>query len=181
MLYTDGMNKTKSGFTLIELLIVLVVIGILAGISLITYRGTQGRTRDAERKGDIANIVKALELYYSDNGRYPITSGTASSINSYWYTSGDSSWNTFKTDLSGRIDTLAVDPINSPGNPLTAGNYGYGYFTGFYCGKPAGQWYILIYRMEVLSKEKLTDGDCSTNSVGDSYYDAGNSYYRMVR
>ena len=62
------MRKNKSGFTLIELLVVIVIIGILVGITLFVYRGAQGRARDAQRQTDIANIQKALELYYDDNG-----------------------------------------------------------------------------------------------------------------
>jgi len=69
------MRKSKSGFTIIELLVVVVVIGILAGITLVAYNGTQARSRDARRKTDVANIIKAMELYYSDNGQYPVPTG----------------------------------------------------------------------------------------------------------
>ena len=83
--------------------------------------------------------------------------------------------------MTGTIDSLPVDPRNSAGNPLAAGNYGYAYFTGGYCGKAAGQWYLLIYRMETIAKERFTDGLCTVNPLGDSYYTGGNSYYRVVR
>lgn len=64
-------NKSK-GFTLVELLIVIVIIGILAGIGLGSFASTQRKGRDARRKADLDNIVKALESYYNDYGQYPL-------------------------------------------------------------------------------------------------------------
>jgi type II secretion system protein G len=63
----------KSGFTIVELLIVVVVIGILAAIVIVAYNGVQARARDARRLADIQTVNKALQLYYIDNGSYPIT------------------------------------------------------------------------------------------------------------
>lgn len=65
------MPKSKSGFTIVELLIVIVVIAILAAITIVAYNGIQQRGRDARRLSDMQAIVKALELYKSDNGQYP--------------------------------------------------------------------------------------------------------------
>ena len=63
-------NKQK-GFTIIELLIVIVVIGILAGIVITTYSGIQAKARNAVRQTDIQSIQTQLEAYYSQNGHYP--------------------------------------------------------------------------------------------------------------
>lgn len=175
-------NVSRLGFTITELLIVIIVIGLLAAVVIVQYNGVQVRARDTQRRTDIANIAKALEQYYADNGSYPIASGTASVINTSWYTSGDASWSGFATNLSGIIDTLPTDPkaiANS--NPLTAGSYAYAYFTGSYCGETAGRWYILVYRYEMDPAEQFSDGDCSTNPLGDAYYSAGASYYRVVK
>jgi len=181
-LYTEGMRKNKSGFTLIELLVVIVIMGILVGITLFVYRGAQGRARDAQRQTDIANIQKALELYYDDNGSYPIPSGTSSAVGNTWYSSGDNSWMNFAIAMLNATNKLPNDPTNtSNGSPLTANNYVYGYTTGSYCGKTSGQWYILVYRLEG-AKEKKATGDCSTNQIGDGYYNTnGSSYARVTR
>lgn len=175
-------NISSLGFTIVELLIVIIIIGILATITIVQYNGAQAHARDLDRRADVANITKALEQYYADNGSYPVASGTASVINSNWYTSGDASWTTFATNLSGIIDTLPTDPkaiANS--NPLNSGSYAYAYYTGSYCGKTAGRWYLLVYRYEYDANEKFSDGDCSTNPLGDAYYTAGASYYRVVK
>lgn len=176
------MKKSTSAFTLIELMTVIAILAILLIVSVVLYKGTQAKARDASRRVDITNITKALEQYYSDNGSYPIPTGTSSVINSSWYTSGDSSWSTFTSALTGDIDTVPVDPLKTPNaSPLNTNSYAYAYFTGGYCGRNAGQWYLLVYRFESSSQTKFSDGDCSTNPLGDNYYASGASYYRSTK
>ena len=181
------MDKHKRGFTIVELLIVLVVIAILAAITIVAYNGIQARGRDARRKTDVANIEKAMEVYYSDHGSYPVPSGlTGSIINNGWYTSGDGSWNLLSSSLVGSsaIDNLPVDPTNTTTvSALSAGGYDYAIYVnpGTYCGSTSGQMYLIVYRYEVTSKEKFSDGNCTTNPLGDGYYASGASYYRNVK
>ncbi len=175
------MKQSKSGFTIVEILIVLVVIGILASIVIVSYSQVQARARDARRKTDISNMIKALEIYYSDNGSYPLASGTNSSINAYWYTSDTTSWDTFRTALSGAIDIFPTDPSNVSGNVLSPGStsYNYAYYGngGSYCNAHPGQMYIIVYRYEVSPQESSIDGNCTSNNLGAGYYANGASYY----
>ncbi|MDD5466136.1 MAG: prepilin-type N-terminal cleavage/methylation domain-containing protein [Candidatus Omnitrophica bacterium] len=69
--------KTENGFTLIELLVVMVIIGLLAGLILPNYMSARERARDAQRKSDLEQIQKALELYKMDQSppTYPINNG----------------------------------------------------------------------------------------------------------
>jgi len=62
-------NK-KTGFTLIELLVVIAILGILATIGLGSFQSSQMKSRDAQRKSDLSQIQKALEMHYNDRGRY---------------------------------------------------------------------------------------------------------------
>ena len=163
------MKRSRSGFTLVELVVVIAVIGILASIVIASYTGVQANNRDTRRKTDMANLVKSLELYYSDYGNYPLATS--------WYSSDNANWSTFSGMLD--ISKSPIDPRNT-GSPTTAGNYGYAYYSGASCGKQPGQWFILVYRFESAPKEKITDGTCSTND-GDTYYSAGASYNRVVR
>lgn len=73
------MNK-KDGFTLIELLIVILIVGILAGVGVASYSTTQKRARDAKRKEDIKAIQIALEQYYSAANQYPNPCYTSGSL-----------------------------------------------------------------------------------------------------
>lgn len=58
-------------FTLVELLVVMAILGILVTLVAGGYRSAQFRGRDAQRKSDLKQVASALELYYSDYGRYP--------------------------------------------------------------------------------------------------------------
>ena len=62
---------TQGGFTLIEILLVVIIIGILAGLAIPRFAG---RTRDAEvaaARTDVDRISTAISLYELDNGEYP--------------------------------------------------------------------------------------------------------------
>lgn len=68
---TIGQSKPKNGFTIIELLIVLVIIGILLALIFTTYAGIREKERNTQRQNDITLLQGKLELYYTENGRYP--------------------------------------------------------------------------------------------------------------
>jgi general secretion pathway protein G len=67
--------KNNKGFTIVELLIVIVVIGILAALVLNSFRGVQERARDTKRRTDVNAQASQLEVYYTDNGGYPVFTG----------------------------------------------------------------------------------------------------------
>lgn len=64
-------RNVKFGFTLVELLVVMAILGVLVTLVAGGYRSAQFRSRDAQRKSDLKQIVNALELFYSDHGSYP--------------------------------------------------------------------------------------------------------------
>lgn len=76
-MYTRGMAKRKrsipKGFTIVELLIVIVVIGILAAIAIVSYNGAQKTARNAQRLEDVNRVADLIDMYYTKNGSYPIT------------------------------------------------------------------------------------------------------------
>jgi len=56
----------KAGFTLIELLVVIAIISSLSALLVPNFMGARERARDAQRKSDLKQIQKALEMYKQD-------------------------------------------------------------------------------------------------------------------
>ena len=59
------------GFTLLELLVVVVIIGLLAGIVAPRYFGQVGKSEVNVAKAQLDALEKALDQYRLDVGRYP--------------------------------------------------------------------------------------------------------------
>ena len=69
------LNKTKQlkAFTIVELLIVIVVIGILAAITIVSFGGITSQANVAAVKSDLNSNSRKLQLYYTQYGSYPTT------------------------------------------------------------------------------------------------------------
>jgi general secretion pathway protein G len=63
------MNRTA--FSLIELLLVLVILAVLAAIVVPRFTGRSQQARNTAARTDIASIELALDIFETDNGRYP--------------------------------------------------------------------------------------------------------------
>lgn len=63
-------RKTESGFTLIELLMVIVILGVLAGIVVFAVSGIQDRGKVAACKSDVQTLSVAQEAHFAKNSSY---------------------------------------------------------------------------------------------------------------
>lgn len=63
-------TNRRRGFTLIELLMVVVIIGILASISVSSFRTVKQKSYVAILKSDLRNLAVAQEMYFETNRSY---------------------------------------------------------------------------------------------------------------
>ena len=68
-----GQGRHAYGFTLIELMVVIVILGILAGLIIPRIMGRPEEARQMKAQIQIESIETALKLYRLDNGSYPST------------------------------------------------------------------------------------------------------------
>jgi len=132
--YNNAYMKNR-GFTLIELLVVIAIIGLLASIVIASLGSVQGKARDARRMADINSIQKALTIYMSDEGTYPIQ--TSSSTLTATSTAG-----------ALLISSGAISQI--PADPLT---YSYDYSSN-----ASGSTYTLEFCLETDTIEGYAEG-----------------------
>ena len=63
--------SSRSAFSLVELIVVMVILGMLAGLVAIRTRGYLVNSRKNAVKTEVATILKALETFRIDQARYP--------------------------------------------------------------------------------------------------------------
>lgn len=95
----------KHGFTIVELLVVIVVIGILAAITVVSYSGITKKATTAALQSDTANASKQLELFKATNGNYPTTNNCAIA---------DNTTNLCLKSSNGTLLTYQIPNITSP-------------------------------------------------------------------
>jgi len=112
-------RQTSRGFTIVELLVVIVVIGILAAITLVSYTGISSRANIAVMQSDLSNSADQLKIYQAFNGSYPTTLDSnycpsaptadttlclkASPNNTYTYTSNGTTFALTETNANGMV------------------------------------------------------------------------------
>lgn len=62
--------QTARGFTLIELVIVVAVVAILVAIALPSYQEQVRKSRRAQAKADIAEVMQLAERFHTVNNTY---------------------------------------------------------------------------------------------------------------
>lgn len=66
-------SQNSKAFTLIELLIVVAIIAILAAIAVPNFLEAQTRSKVSRTHADLRSVATALEVFRTENNRYPRT------------------------------------------------------------------------------------------------------------
>jgi prepilin-type N-terminal cleavage/methylation domain-containing protein len=128
------------GYTIVEILIVVVVIGILAAISLVSYTGIQQNAAAVVLKSDLKQASTQLELDRMQTGSYPSYNSDGNGIpksnnTTYQYTTSGSTYCLSATSTqpgaqafhisstTGTVETGVCAGHSGPGSviPMVAG------------------------------------------------------------
>ena len=74
-------RSRRTGFTLLELLVVIVIIGMLAGLVAPRYFDQVSKSNAKIAKAQIDSLEKALDTYRLDVGAYPTTEQGLEALN----------------------------------------------------------------------------------------------------
>src|SRR5690348_14710426 len=66
----EGGNRRR-GFSLVEIMIVVVIIGLMAGLITYATTGYLARAKVSRAKADLKTLAGAVDSFYGQNSRFP--------------------------------------------------------------------------------------------------------------
>ena len=112
-------KQRVEGFTLIEVMVVVVILGILAGVLVPKLMSRPEEARIAAAKSNIRAIEGALNMYKLQNYDYPTTEqGLEALVTKPTIPPEPANWG------DGYMDRMPVDPWQQPYQYLSPGTHG---------------------------------------------------------
>lgn len=105
----DSSAHSRAGFTIVELLIVIVVIGILAGLVIVAYNGIRARAEDASLQSEASQAGKKVLAYKALN-----SDGLPADLTAAGVSPGSGHDQYYRVTPDGKDFCLAVNITGSP-------------------------------------------------------------------
>lgn len=109
--------NTHKGFTLIELLVVISIISLLSTVVLSALDNARAKARNSAKNSLVMEYTKALELYRTENGSYPVANNWVC----FGYISGENCHNNYP----GTSNMALQANITGVMQPYFAGDFGH--------------------------------------------------------
>jgi len=113
------------GFTIVELLVVIVIIGILAAVTIVSYTGISQKAIVASLQSDLSNSAKQFKMFQVLNGNYPTTYSTNCNTdpdtvtNKCLKSSQGNSYTDYSVNLGTNPQTFSLTEVNINGTSMT--------------------------------------------------------------
>ena len=106
--------KRKHGFTLVELLFVVMILAVLASIVVPRVTQSADNAKKAKCQSNIANLIRAIEMYAAQNdGIYPTADNFSSAVlNSTNYFPHGAPVCPYETDYAYNATNKTITPHN---------------------------------------------------------------------
>ncbi|HEX7518425.1 MAG TPA: type II secretion system protein [Chthoniobacterales bacterium] len=133
--YSLSSLRHLPAFTLIELLVVIMIIAVLMGLAFPVFQGVQNQAKKTQARNDLMQIVTAVNAYYTEYGRYPLTPPTPADTTYGTTTTNEHLFNELRsvTAIQNPRGIVFLSPpdvkdVNNPragisSAPVTAGQY----------------------------------------------------------
>jgi Tfp pilus assembly protein PilE len=159
----------ENAYTLIELVVTVMVIAMLLGLVISAGQNVFDRSRKAQAKNDLLQIVTAVNSYYTEYGKYPLTAAQNTDALATFTTNNSDVINTLRAVAAGANAADALNPrkiifLSPPQVGDTNSKGGVAATSGIYYdawGQKAGNAEAGVYHIRI-------DGDYN-NDVANPY------------
>ena len=109
----------QKGFTLIEVMIVAAIVAILASVAYPSYQDSVIKTKRAEARTALMQIMQQQERFYSQNNTYSVFS-KASPNNFKWYSGESAAGSSYEISAAACTDDTISNCVLLTAKPGTA-------------------------------------------------------------
>jgi len=118
-------KELNGGFTIVELLVVIVVIGILAAITVVSYTGITTKANTSANKQNASSVLAASQTFYADNSYFPATNATSATVYTSFNTNNTAKLPAGLTINNAQLAAGSVIQYLTKGSPTTGVCVGY--------------------------------------------------------